>query len=328
MKNYTSKERVLTALKGGQPDKVPFMESLIDLEMQQRIMRREDYGLNELAAEIGMDGFGYGGFLPPVFAEKKIIEGRENILNGHITSRDKLNLLKFPDPDDDALYRPAEEFIKRYQGDYALFASVRLGIAPTLWSMGMEAFSQATFEDVDFIKTVLEKYAAWTAKMIRNINRLGFDFIWTADDIAFRNGPIFSPNFFREVVLPILKIAVDEIEIPWIFHSDGNLMPVLDDLLGTLQPNGLHPIDPGSDMDLGEVKRKYGKQVCLVGNIDLNYTLTRGTPEEVDKEVKEKIAIASPGGGYMISSSNSITAYCKLENVQAMFAAIKKYRDY
>jgi uroporphyrinogen decarboxylase len=81
-------------------------------------------------------------------------------------------------------------------------------------------------------------------------------------------------------------------------------------------------------MDIGKLKAKYGERVCIVGNIDLDYTLPRGTPAEVDAEVKKRIETAGKGGGYIISSANSITDYCKLENVWAMSRAIKKYGKY
>jgi uroporphyrinogen decarboxylase len=91
--------------------------------------------------------------------------------------------------------------------------------------------------------------------------------------------------------------------------------------------NGLHPIQP-SAMDIKQIKAKYGNRVCILGNIDLDYTLTLGTPGEVDKEVKEKIAAAGPDGGYIVTSANSLPDYCKTENVWAMARAIKKYGKY
>jgi uroporphyrinogen decarboxylase len=104
------------------------------------------------------------------------------------------------------------------------------------------------------------------------------------------------------------------------------LLPILDGLL-TLGMNGLHPIQPAA-MDIKEVKAKYGHKVCILGDIDLGYTLTLGTPEEVDREVKERIAAAGPGGGYIITSANSLTDYYKTENVWAMAHAFKKYGKY
>jgi uroporphyrinogen decarboxylase len=71
-------------------------------------------------------------------------------------------------------------------------------------------------------------------------------------------------------------------------------------------------------MDILELKRNYGHRLCLIGNIDLNYTLTRATPEEVRREVAERIAGVGPGGGYCLGSSNSVTAYVPMENYNAM----------
>ncbi len=95
----------------------------------------------------------------------------------------------------------------------------------------------------------------------------------------------------------------------------------------TLGMNGLHPIQP-SAMDIKRVKAEYGDKVCIAGNIDLDYTLTLGSPEEVEREVKDRIENIGKGGGYIISSANSLTDYCKLENVWAMSKAIGKYRRY
>ena len=89
----------------------------------------------------------------------------------------------------------------------------------------------------------------------------------------------------------------------------------------------LHPIEPKA-MDIDWVKREYGRRLCLIGNIDLGYTLTRGTPAEVDAEVKERIRTVAPGGGYCVGSSNSVTDYVPLENYNAMREAAFRYGRY
>jgi len=119
--------------------------------------------------------------------------------------------------------------------------------------------------------------------------------------------------------------VAERVTLPWIFHSDGNLFPILDDLL-SLGMSGLHPIEPEA-MDLAEVKRRYGSRVCPVGHISVD-RLSRGTPEEIDGLVKHAIQVAGPGGGYIAGSSNSIASYCRAENVRAMADAIKRYGRY
>ena len=91
--------------------------------------------------------------------------------------------------------------------------------------------------------------------------------------------------------------------------------------------NALHPIEPKA-MDIVELKKKWAGNLCLIGNIDLAYTLTRGTPEETDAEVKERIRTLGPGGGYVVCSSNSVPDYVKPENYKAMVEAVKKYGKY
>ena len=81
-------------------------------------------------------------------------------------------------------------------------------------------------------------------------------------------------------------------------------------------------------MEIGELKRKIGHRVCLIGNIDLGYTLTRGTPQEVEEEVKQRIREIGPGGGYCVGSSNSIPYYVPVENYRAMVESTLKYGAY
>jgi uroporphyrinogen decarboxylase len=68
-------------------------------------------------------------------------------------------------------------------------------------------------------------------------------------------------------------------------------------------------------------------RVRVIGNLDLN-GLGRGKPEETDREVKERIRNPGPGGGYMISSGNSLASYLKPECLLAMAGAIRKYGTY
>ncbi|MEW6048960.1 MAG: uroporphyrinogen decarboxylase family protein, partial [Bacillota bacterium] len=193
-------------------------------------------------------------------------------------------------------------------------------------SIGLERFCYYIYDDPAFVREVVERFCTWCATVIEYVNQLDFDFYWVNDDIADTHGPWFSPKVFRELFLPYIREVARCIKKPWIFHSDGNLMPLLDDLL-TLGMNAIHPIQPRA-MDIGEVKRCYGARLCLVGNIDLDYILTQASPDEVENSVKDTILTAGSGGGYIISSANSLTDYCKVENVLAFAQAVNKYGWY
>jgi uroporphyrinogen decarboxylase len=123
-----------------------------------------------------------------------------------------------------------------------------------------------------------------------------------------------------------MKLVAEAIKLPWAFHSDGDLSLVMEDLL-TLQMNCVNPFEPPV-MDMKVAKQKWGDRICLWGNIDLVQTLPYGTVEEVEAEVKQRIKDAGAGGGYICASANSITDFCKIENVLAMTAAVRKFGTY
>jgi hypothetical protein len=352
----------MTALRRGQPDMVPWIEGAIEEEIQIRLMDgRTDFTPGELCRTMGMDGFGYSlpsgaaasasqtsqtfaemkdsyyyprkitfDFLPPWIAEMGIdaSSGRTYVKQGLLTTRDSLRLFDefLPDPDHQARYDQVSKWIAQYRENYAVYARIRLGTASMFESMGLDAFSIAIFEEPDLVKDVHRRFSEWSARVVQNLNKLDVDFIWSFDDHADTRAPWVNMEMYEEFIQPYQMIVTNEIRKPWIFHSDGNLLPILDGLM-KLGMNGLHPIQPGA-MDINKVKQKYGGQVCIIGNIDLDYTLTLGTPEEVAHEVEERIKKVGHGGGYMISSANSITNYCRLENIRAMASTVEKYRRY
>jgi uroporphyrinogen-III decarboxylase len=248
------------------------------------------------------------------------------VAGGRIKSRADLARIQLPDPDDPALYEPYRQFIARYRDSgLALFCFLNLGSDPAILGMGFQAFALALYDDRALVEDLFAMYTAWYARAVRHLCALDFDFLWLGDDIAFKSAPYVSPAMFRALFMPHYRRVAEQIRKPWIFHSDGNLLPILDDLL-ELGMHGLHPIEPGA-MDLGELKRRYGGRVCLCGHISVD-ALGRGTPQEVEGLVRQAIRVAGPGGGYIAGSSNSIAYYCQPENVRAMQRAILRYGRY
>jgi uroporphyrinogen decarboxylase len=158
----------------------------------------------------------------------------------------------------------------------------------------------------------------------------GADVITFEDDLAFNTNTLMSPAQFDEFIGPYLKELVDLVHEKGgkaIKHSDGNLWPVIDRFV-EIGLDGIHPLQPQGGMDLKKVKEHCGDKVCLLGNIDCSDLLPNGTQEEVEEAVKKAIEDAGPGGGYIISSSNTIHPGCKPENYIAMVRAAHKYGVY
>lgn len=326
----TSRERVLCALRGGTPDRVPYCELGIDEPIVQQLVGQEAAGGDAVEVEkavsraLGRDIICCG-LRPPIAADRHIGEGNLSFYgDGKIKRREDLDRLQLPDAESTEFLGPARRFLDGAE-DFARCASCRVGISPTYLSMGQESFSLALYDDPDLVDELLHRYAAWSVAVMKQVSVMGFDFVWTADDIAFKTGLLFSPKMFRERILPHMRKVAESIRIPWIYHSDGNLTAVLDDLVD-LGIAGLHPVEPGA-MDIRALKRRFGNRLCLIGNVDVN-TLSAGTPAEVEAEVAGLLRDLGPGGGYMVSSGNSLAAYCRMENIRAMASAIARYGTY
>ncbi|MDP6360158.1 MAG: uroporphyrinogen decarboxylase family protein, partial [Planctomycetota bacterium] len=92
--------------------------------------------------------------------------------------------------------------------------------------------------------------------------------------------------------------------------------------------DAINPIEPAAGMDIAEVKKLYGDLVAIVGNIDCGDLLCNGTPEQVREKVRWTIEAAGAGGGFILSSSNSIHSSVKPENYLAMAEACREFGNY
>lgn len=342
-----SRQRILTALSGGIPDRVPYMELYIDENFAHRLLGLPlperpspmsgeapvtagyfggpGYSPLDLARALDMDGFCLS-IQPQIYFDVRVTEGQNFVVGGKIHHAADLAMVNLPDPDDKTIYEPARLLLEKYRPcGYALGCFINLGSDPVILSMGWDAFCYALYDEPQVVHTLFEAYTDWFARAVRHINTLGFDFIWAGDDIAFKSGPMISPKLFRSLFLPYWRRVAEQIQLPWIFHTDGNFLPILEDIL-SLGMNALHPIEPEA-VDIAEVKRLVAGRAALVGNIEIN-TLSSGTPAEVEQLTRETIRQIAPGGGYILSSSNSLTRSCRVENVLTMVKACKKYGVY
>ncbi len=333
-----SRERVMAALHLKQPDRVPFMD-FVDTAVKRRIMGTDEIDEAELARKIGMDAIYFVDYATPLFCKghsEKEDESKaygltgetEFIGEGLIRTEADLSKIVLPDPREESFYDPARRFMeKHHDKDLAIYAGLRpFGMFNTIYSMPMMDFAVALGYNLKLIDTMMDIVIEWNLAILEKIQTLGIDFIVAYNDMAWKDGPLVSPQVFREVFLPKMKIVADAIKVPWAFHSDGNLTIVMEDLL-TLGMNAVNPFEPPC-MDLKVAKEKWGDRICLWGNIDLVKTLPYGTEDEVEAEVRQRIEDAGQGGGYICATANSITHYCKIENIFAMTNAVKKYGVY
>jgi uroporphyrinogen decarboxylase len=196
--------------------------------------------------------------------------------------------------------------------------------------MGFEAFCMALVDDRGLVLEVVERLGRETLRLLdRVLDHDVVGAICLQDDIAYTNGLMISLPMLRQVFFPWLTTAVQHCHAagrPVILHSDGDVLQAIPELVAC-GIDALHPIEPKC-MAIAAVKRAHGHQLALIGNLDLGYTLTRGTPAEVRQAVLELMRDVAPGGGFLLGSANSITNYVPLHNFRAMLAAAAEFGRY
>ncbi len=193
--------------------------------------------------------------------------------------------------------------------------------------MGLENFSFALFENPDLVKAVVDKVGFTILSMFEVMAQdEDIQILWYSDDIAFNTGLLMSPDVLKIYFFPWLKAIgklAKESGKPLIYHSDGLLNNVLEDII-KCGVDALHPIEPKA-MDIREVRLQVGQRLALIGNIDVGDILTRGTPERIREQVRQNIEWMDSYPGYCIGSGNSIPEYIPIENYKAMLDAAIEY---
>jgi uroporphyrinogen decarboxylase len=157
----------------------------------------------------------------------------------------------------------------------------------------------------------------------------GFDGFALCSDYAFNANPFFSPSQFAEFVQPYLKRIISTYRNMGkyvIKHTDGNIMPIIDMII-ECAPHAIHSIDPQGEMDIAEVKKLYGSQVALCGNVNCGLIET-GTEDEVLASCEYAMKHGKPNGGYIFSSSNTAYKGMPLERYELVNNYWKKHRYY
>jgi uroporphyrinogen decarboxylase len=252
-------------------------------------------------------------------------------------------MVGFPLAEDDAIdsYVPpnpenedisfVDDVVKVYGKDYYICGDISCSI--------LEAFrylrGPKAFEDLLVNKEIAHKIMDMTVdyhlKLGYKLIEKDVDMIWLANDVGSEHSMLISPEVFREFMKPRLSHMIGEfkkknkdIKVAW--HSDGYILPILDDLV-EIGLDVLNPIQPES-MDPTHIKKRYGNNLCLWGTVSTQRTFPYCKPKDVENEVIDRIRNCAPGGGFLIAPTHNIQLDVPEENLFAFYNTIKKYGKY
>ena len=341
MQELTSTERVLRTLRREEPDRVPHFEWIVDRRVRDALCPGCGDS-NEFAVRMGHDAVLVG----PDFAKTQVGPnkwrsewGFVSQLNDEahgievefpIATMDDFDRYTVPDPHAPGRYDSIERVVAEFKGNKAVGVHLNDVFSIPRNLMGMENLLMAIIVNPALVTALVDLSVSVNIEMAKEVAARGADFVWTGDDYAANAGPMMSPESFRELLYPGLCRVMGgfkEQGLPIIKHTDGDRWSILDMIIDS-GIDCLDPIDPQGGMDLGEVKAKYGNVVALKGNVDCAQTMTFGTPEDVIALTKETLRIGAPGGGFILSSSNSIHSGVNPENYLALMQTLEKYGAY
>jgi len=314
------RERVIAALELKQPDRVPLFEIWIENDIVA------DLGCEDLQSayvDLGLDCVyipykdPFGGADGPdewgrIWKRGQYVDGAVHTGQDLLKYSPPLEHVKdFFDP------REVEQTRERYPDHCLIFGSHIGPFTAGYMAMGLERFFIKLIEDPKFIRKLLDDRTAWCIAMFMEAERQGVDVAILGEDAGTKSGPMISTDMWREFIFPHHRRIVTELEIPVIWHSDGNFSSFLP-MAVEAGFVGIHSLEPDADMDLVRIKQDYGDKLALVGNVDTQ-VLFGSDLDAVRREVERCMEQGAPGGGYLFASCNSIFSGMNPDAVREMY---------
>ncbi len=247
---------------------------------------------------------------------------------GIISSWENFESYRWPEKKDIdySLFEQAKDLLPDGMGIIGQYGDIFTNV----WElMGFETFAMAIYEQPDLVAAIFEKTSDLILSMFDTMADMEWvGALWYSDDIAYSSNLMVSPQFLRTHFFPLLRHIgqlTKKRNIPFIYHTDGVLWEVFEDIIDA-GVTAIHPIEPKS-MDIHEVKQKVGDRLCLCGGIEVDL-LARGKPDEVAEQTGHFLAEISAGGGYCAGSSNSIPEYVRVENYLAMLRTTHEFNQH
>ena len=335
------KERILCALKREIPDRVPVFEWYVDAGVGKALVGSGD--ILDIVDALDLDAVNFRPDFERRFQDdlvftdewgmKRRLTGDANpaILESPISDITRHRDYSFPDPLAKDRFVSIESALSRFGDSKAVILNLRDGFSDMRDLLGYEESLVALLLEPQAYAELLERAIDFNLAVAAEARkRYGLQIVSTTDDVANATGMLISPDSYFELVAPMFRKAIrgyKSLGYLCIKHCDGNVDAVSDFWI-ECGIDCLDPIDPSGGYTMAGMKAKYGKKICLKGNIDCTGALCDGTEAEVVEEVRRCLREGAPGGGLILSSSNTIHRGVKPENYRAMLDAARKFGGY
>ena len=315
------RDRVFAALQRERPDRVPRFEVWIDAFV-------DELGGGDPAAAYVRAG--QDGVRMPSQSPAQSNAWRDGVdewgrvwqdgmyAGGAVESEADLERYSTPPAYAEAFFDPEQVAgVRARYPDHCLFYGTHVGpFTAAYMAMGFARFFTCLVDEPAFVHRLLADRTEWCIALYQRATQLGSELLVLGDDAGHRSGPMISPRMWREHILPYHCRIVRALNVPVIWHSDGNVESLLA-MASEAGFVGVHGLEPASGVDLNRVRRDH-PDLVLVGNVDVG-VLSGDDLAAVRTEVGRCIAQGMPGTGYMIATCNSVFRGMCYESVVEMF---------
>lgn len=298
----TPKERAITALNRGIPDEVPTFE--LEFQLAEEFFGRPLENpklLPENAAKMTRREY-----LQEVYDTAVYTGECYNRLDYAIVPAHPYNIPAFDG--DGCVTEEARLFFQTLQDvtdGERLLACHADGTFAIPDGNEMYEFSYRIADEPEELKKEAQRMADEAIRRNAELHEAGIGVGLLCSDYCYNSGPFLSPAMFSEFIAPYLFQIIQAARADGMYtikHTDGNIMPILDQLV-QCGPHALHSLDPMAGVDIREVKRLVGDRVALCGNVHCAAMQT-GTEQDVIDSAEYCLTYAKPGGGYFFCTSN------------------------
>jgi uroporphyrinogen decarboxylase len=331
-----NRQRVLTALRHRQPDKIPY-DIRFTVPARDRMVQYYgdpdfESGLGncftwlrpcpprsefvEVAPDIYTDEFG-------VHWDRHVDKDIGVVCNRLVTP-ENVTTFEFPDPNDPARYASFDKVISSAR-DTVVLVSLGFSLFERAWTLaGMENLLMAMVADPRFVEALLDRILDFNLAVIENACTHEIDIFRFGDDWGHQRGLLMGPELWRRFIRPRFKAMCQAVKSRGkltMLHSCGKVDEVFPDLVEC----GLDIFNPFQPevMDVFDIKKTYGDAMSFYGGISIQRTLPFGTPRQVRDEVRRLIDVVGEKGGYIASPSHDVPGDAKAENIAAMIEVLQ-----
>jgi uroporphyrinogen-III decarboxylase len=195
----------------------------------------------------------------------------------------------------------------------------------------------STISRRDYVWKVFERQCEIALQNLQTIyeqvgDRIHILFL-SGTDFGTQAGPFISPKSYRSLYMPFNKQLNDWVHknTTWktFIHSCGSVAALIPDFIQA----GFDVINPvqttAADMEARSLKQRFGKDIVFWGGgVDTQHTLPFGTPDEVRTQVKERMRIFGPAGGFVFNTVHNVQARTPVENILAMYQTVRDHGSY